>query len=313
MPGFCEVAAVHIVLAVYSVYLNQLLQIRWRRWLTSKFLSEWLADRAYYNISLTVDRAAVGTDNPDQRISEDLRDFTQMTLSLSLDLLSNIVSLCSFIGILWGLSGAIEAFGIPIPGYMVWVALGYALVGTTLTHLVGRPLAILSFRQQRVEADFRYALVRIRENMESIALYRGEEEEDVTLRERFAGVIENWYQIMIANQDAELAGEWLHPDCHCLSHCRRGAALFRRGDAVGRPDADGRGLRPGAKLDVVVRRFVCLDRAMARHRRAPLHLPSRDRQGTGRDPWRLREYLRGAGPPASSRCDNEPAGRNEAA
>ena len=159
MPGFCEVAAVHIVLAVYSVYLNQLLQIRWRRWLTSKFLSEWLADRAYYNISLTVDRAAVGTDNPDQRISEDLRDFTQMTLSLSLDLLSNIVSLCSFIGILWGLSGAIEAFGIPIPGYMVWVALGYALVGTTLTHFVGRPLAILSFRQQRVEADFRYALV----------------------------------------------------------------------------------------------------------------------------------------------------------
>jgi vitamin B12/bleomycin/antimicrobial peptide transport system ATP-binding/permease protein len=196
MPGFCEVAAVHIVLAVYSVYLNQLLQIRWRRWLTSKFLSEWLADRAYYNISLTVDRAAVGTDNPDQRISEDLRDFTQMTLSLSLDLLSNIVSLCSFIGILWSLSGAIEAFGIPIPGYMVWVALGYALVGTTLTHFVGRPLAILSFRQQRVEADFRYALVRIRENMESIALYRGEEEEDVTLRERFTGVIENWYQIM---------------------------------------------------------------------------------------------------------------------
>jgi putative ATP-binding cassette transporter len=197
MPGFCEVAAVHIVLAVYSVYLNQLLQIRWRRWLTSKFLAEWLADRAYYNISLTVDRAAVGTDNPDQRISEDLRDFTQMTLSLTLDLLSNIVSLCSFIGILWGLSGAIEAFGIPIPGYMVWVALAYALVGTTLTHLVGRPLAILSFRQQRVEADFRYALVRIRENMESIALYRGEEEEHVTLRERFAGVIENWYQIML--------------------------------------------------------------------------------------------------------------------
>ena len=94
------------------------------------------------------------------------------------------------------MSGAIEVFGIPIPGYMVWVALGYALVGTTLTHLVGRPLAILSFRQQRVEADFRYALVRIRENMESIALYRGEEEEGVTLRERFGAVIANWYQIM---------------------------------------------------------------------------------------------------------------------
>ncbi|HBK07581.1 MAG TPA: ABC transporter ATP-binding protein [Acetobacteraceae bacterium] len=196
MPGFCEVAGIHIILAVYSVYLNQLLQIRWRQWLTKQFLTEWLADRAYYNIGLTADRAAVGTDNPDQRVAEDLRDFCQMSLSLSLDLLSNIVSLCSFVGILWGLSGAIEAFGIPIPGYMVWVALAYALVGTTLTHFVGRPLSILNFRQQRVEADFRYALMRIRENMESIALYRGEKEEGVTLRERFAGVIENWYQIM---------------------------------------------------------------------------------------------------------------------
>ncbi len=196
LPGFCEVAAVLIALSVYSVYLNQLLQIRWRRWLTRQFLTEWLADRAYYNISLTADRAAVGTDNPDQRIAEDLRDFCRMTLTLSLELLSNIVSLGSFVGILWGLSGAIEAFGIPIPGYMVWVALAYAVVGTTLTHLVGRPLSVLNFRQQRVEADFRYALVRIRENMESIALYRGEQEEGVTLRQRFAEVIGNWHQIM---------------------------------------------------------------------------------------------------------------------
>jgi putative ATP-binding cassette transporter len=90
----------------------------------------------------------------------------------------------------------VEAFGIPIPGYMVWVALAYAAIGTTLTHLVGRPLSILNFRQQRVEADFRYALVRVRENMESIALYRGEQEEGVTLKERFHAVIENWYQIM---------------------------------------------------------------------------------------------------------------------
>jgi putative ATP-binding cassette transporter len=196
LPGFCEVAAVHIVLAVYSVYVNQLLQIRWRRWLTRKFLTEWMADRAYYHISLTADPAAVGTDNPDQRVAEDLRDFTDQTLSLGLGLLSNTVSLFSFVSILWGLSGAIEVFGIPIPGYMVWVALAYAVVGTWLTHLVGRPLAILSFRQQRVEADFRYALMRVRENMESIALYRGEEEEGVTLRGRFGAVIANWRQIM---------------------------------------------------------------------------------------------------------------------
>jgi len=196
MLGFCELATVYIIVAVYAVYINQLLQIRWRRWLTRQFLSDWLADRAYYTISLTADRAAIGTDNPDQRIAEDLRDFTDTTLSLGLGLLSNIVSLGSFVVILWGLSGAIEAFGIPIPGYMVWVALGYAVVGTWLTHLIGRPLALLSFKQQRVEADFRYALVRIRENMESIALYRGEEEERVTLRERFAAVVANWRQIM---------------------------------------------------------------------------------------------------------------------
>lgn len=196
IPGFCELAAVHIVLGVYSVYVHQLLQIRWRSWLTREFLAEWLADRAYYNISLTSDRAAIGTDNPDQRISEDLRDFSDTSLTLGLGLLSNVVSLGSFVVILWGLSGAIEAFGIPIPGYMVWVALAYAMIGTWLTHLVGRPLALLNFKQQRVEADFRYALVRIRENMESIALYRGEREEIVTLRDRFTAVVGNWRQIM---------------------------------------------------------------------------------------------------------------------
>ena len=196
LPGFCEVAVVYIALSVYSVYINQFLQIRWRRWMTREFLTEWLADRAYYHISLTVDRAAIGTDNPDQRVAEDLRDFTDTTLSLGLGLLSTLVSLFSFVGILWGLSGAVHVFGITIPGYMVWVALGYAVVGTWLTHLVGRPLALLSFRQQRVEADFRYALVRIRENMENIALYRGEAEEGVSLRERFAAVVANWRQIM---------------------------------------------------------------------------------------------------------------------
>jgi putative ATP-binding cassette transporter len=196
MPGFCELAALQIALSVYSVWVNQLLQIRWRRWMTRQFLAEWLADRAYYNISLTRSPGSVGTDNPDQRVAEDLRDFTDVTLSLGLGLLSNVVSLGSFVVILWGLSGSLEAFGIPIPGYMVWVALLYAVVGTWLTHLVGNPLALLSFKQQRVEADFRYALVRVRENMESIALYRGEQEEVVNLRDRFVAVVGNWRQIM---------------------------------------------------------------------------------------------------------------------
>ena len=196
MPGFTGLAAVYIFIGVYSVWVNQYLQIRWRRWMTRQFLAEWLADRAYYNISLTRSPGAIGTDNPDQRVAEDLRDFTDVTLSLALGLLSNIVSMCSFVIILWGLSGSLDVFGIPIPGYMVWVALVYAIVGTWLTHLVGNPLSMLSFRQQRVEADFRYALVRVRENMESIALYRGEQEEVVNLRERFVAVVANWRQIM---------------------------------------------------------------------------------------------------------------------
>src|SRR4029079_3447130 len=138
----------------------------------------------------------IGTDNPDQRIAEDIRDYVDNTLTLGISLLANIVTLVSFLGILWSLSGTIELFGIPVPGYMVWVALIYAIVGTWLTHLVGRPLAALRFRQQRMEADFRYALVRVRENVEGIALYRGEKEENAALHHRFAGVIGNWWAIM---------------------------------------------------------------------------------------------------------------------
>ncbi|HEY2621220.1 MAG TPA: ABC transporter ATP-binding protein/permease [Acetobacteraceae bacterium] len=196
MPGFCEIAAVYILVAVYFTWLSQWLQIRWRRWLTVRFLDEWLADRAYYRISLTTDRAAIGTDNPDQRIAEDIRDFIDNTLTLGISLLANIVTLVSFLGILWSLSGNFTLFGVEIPGYMVWVALLYAVVGSWLTHLVGRPLAKLRFRQQRVEADFRYSLVRVRENMEGIALYSGESEEKQTLGHRFAGVIGNWWAIM---------------------------------------------------------------------------------------------------------------------
>jgi putative ATP-binding cassette transporter len=196
MPGFCEFAALYVVVYVYRVYLTQWLEIRWRSWMTTRFLDEWLADRAYYRISLTTDRAAIGTDNPDQRIAEDLRDYVSNTLSLGMDLLSNVVTLFSYLGILWGLSGALTVFGISIPGYMVWVALLYSAIGTWLAHLVGRALVPLRFRQQRVEADFRYALVRLRENMEGVALYNGEAEENANLHHRFAHVVGNWWAIM---------------------------------------------------------------------------------------------------------------------
>jgi putative ATP-binding cassette transporter len=196
MPGFCGIAAVYILVAVYRTYLNQWLQIRWRRWMTERFLDEWLADRAYYKISLTTDPNGTGTDNPDQRVSEDLRSFVSETLSLGIDLLSNIVSLLSFVTILWRLSGSVTILGLSIPGYMLWVALVYAVLGSWFTHLVGRPLAALNFKQQRFEANFRFSLVRFRENVEGVALYGGEQQERGGIAERFNWVVMNWWAIM---------------------------------------------------------------------------------------------------------------------
>jgi putative ATP-binding cassette transporter len=196
IPGFCWIAAVYIAIAVYRTYLNQWLQIRWRRWMTARFLDDWLADRAYYRISLVAQPNGTGTENPDQRIAEDLHDFIGDGLALALDLLSNVVSLFSFVSILWRLSGSVTLLGVDIPGYMVWVALIYAMAGSWLTHLVGRPLAMLNFQQQRYEANFRFALVRLRENVEGIALYRGEKEEHEALNERFGWVVGNFWAIM---------------------------------------------------------------------------------------------------------------------
>jgi vitamin B12/bleomycin/antimicrobial peptide transport system ATP-binding/permease protein len=186
-----------IIMQVYRQYLSQMLQIRWRRWLTERYLGEWLGDRAYYRMQLT-DK---GTDNPDQRIADDLRLFVEQTLSLSLGLLDAVVTLVSFIVILWGLSGVLSftLFGQPlaIPGYMVWVALLYAGLGSVLVHLIGRPLIGLNFNQQRYEADFRFSLVRFRENTEGVALYKGEQQEMHGFRERFGALLENFKRIMI--------------------------------------------------------------------------------------------------------------------
>ena len=192
---FCILAAAFIVMAVYAQYLSQMLQIRWRRWLTRRYLGAWLADRSYYHLELKS-----ATDNPDQRISEDLNQFTSYVLTLSLGLLTAVVSLGSFLGILWGLSGPanipLGSWNLHIPAYLVWAALLYAGVGTWLTIKIGRPLVPLNFDQQRLEANFRFSLVRLRENAESVALYRGEAMELSVFQERFRGVFENFWQIM---------------------------------------------------------------------------------------------------------------------
>jgi putative ATP-binding cassette transporter len=189
---FGLLAVAWIVMAVYRLWFLQMLQIEWRTWLTDHFMKEWMKDQAHYRMQL-LDR---GTDNPDQRIAEDLRIFVEYTSDLVIGLLSAVVTLAVFVAILWELSGPARFLGLDIPGYLVWTALAYAIAGTLLTHYIGRKLIGLDFNRQRVEADFRFSLVRLRENSEGVALYRGEQEELANLRRRFTAVVMNWWQLM---------------------------------------------------------------------------------------------------------------------
>jgi vitamin B12/bleomycin/antimicrobial peptide transport system ATP-binding/permease protein len=188
---------IFIFLAVYQVYLNQMLEIRWRRWLTDRYLRAWLTDGAYYRMQLQ----ETETDNPDQRIAEDVQLLAAHTLGLFTGGLRAIVTLVTFVAILWGLSGSLHVtvgeYAIRLPGYMVWVAVLYAILGTWVTDLLGRPLVRLNVDRQRYEADFRFSLVRFRENTEGVALYRGEADEFRGFRERFEEVVRNWWGIML--------------------------------------------------------------------------------------------------------------------
>jgi putative ATP-binding cassette transporter len=194
---FGVLAFAFIVVGVYSSYLRGILHIRWRRWLTECFLRDWLENQAYYRMQLN----QAATDNPDQRISEDLDRFATISLALSLGLLSSFVTLVSFLSILWTLSGDLMiplggGASVDIPGYMVFAALIYAVAGTMLTRWIGQPLIKLSFDQQRYEADFRFSLVRLRENAENVAFYGGESREFETFQSRFVRVVSNWWGII---------------------------------------------------------------------------------------------------------------------
>ena len=196
MIRFSWLAAIFILVGVYRVYLNQMLNIRWRRWMTERFTADWLARRTHYRLQVS----SLATDNPDQRISEDTKAFVTYTLQLGLGLMNAVVTLFSFLAILWTLSGPLEftALGmdIVIPGYMVWAAFGYAVIGTWIINKVGRPLVGLNFDQQHFEADFRFGLVRLRENSEAVALYGGEAREHEGLTRTFTRVVGNWWQLM---------------------------------------------------------------------------------------------------------------------
>ena len=199
---FSGLAAGFIVIYVSRSIVSPYLRLRWRRWLTRQYLAHWLDGRGYYRIELqrTV-------DNADQRIAEDLRQLGEFTMTLMLGFLQAVATLISFLFILWTLSGPLSlapiGIDVTIPGYMAWVCLIYAIVGTFLANLVGRRLIPLNFQKQRYEANFRFALVRVRENAEGIALYRGEEREAETLNARFADVFANGWQVLFTQ--AQLA------------------------------------------------------------------------------------------------------------
>jgi putative ATP-binding cassette transporter len=191
--------AIFIIVAVYRLWLRQLLTIRWRRWLTENYFRDWLHDRTYYRMELL----NYGTDNPEQRMEQDCNLFTQQTLTITLGLLSEIMTLATFTVVLWNLSGSFELpifGGIQIPGYMLWVAIVYSAVGSYLTYKIGRPLIRTNFNLERYNADFRYRLIRIRENAESIALYRGEQDEERRLKGSFANIYATWWDYMVYNK-----------------------------------------------------------------------------------------------------------------
>ena len=193
---FSWLAAIYIILAVYSYYLQQTLILHWRRWLTTRFIDIWLQNKTYYNLQMF----GKDTDNPDQRISEDVRQFVEMTLGFAIGILKSLCTFISFVFILYQLSGPLSFSFMgktwTIHGYMLWASLLYSILGTYITHVVGRKLVKLNFIQQRYEADFRFSMIRLRESAESVAFYRGEAQEGKVFKNRFKLLLDNFWQLV---------------------------------------------------------------------------------------------------------------------
>jgi putative ATP-binding cassette transporter len=192
---FTPLAAVFVTVALIDILLQYVLTIRWRAFLNTYYVGEWLGDGAHYRMQLT----SQGADNPDQRISEDLRKYVDSTYSLSIGLMNQAATLVSFVAILWTISAGFTFPGTnyEVPGLLVWVCAGYAILGTWITHLIGRPLIGLNFEQERVEANYRFSLARLREYPEQIAILSGEAAEKENLSHRFAQIVDNYMRIAL--------------------------------------------------------------------------------------------------------------------
>ena len=215
--------ALLVVAVAANSYFSPILALRWRRWLTQHLTGEWLSRHAYYRLQLN----SHATDNPDQRIAEDVRDFTDKAVELSLGIIHAALGLTSFAVILWTLSNKFDFFGLSVPGFLCWAALVYAIVSTALVFVVGFRLPSLEFQNQRLEADFRFSLLRIRENAQSIALSEGESQEQHTLDGRFGRVFTNGIAIVLSKTSVIVTNRIFSAVCKSVPPCLDGARLFR--------------------------------------------------------------------------------------
>ena len=197
---FVPWAFVYILSSVIEYVVKSMLIIRWRRWLTARYVGRWLDGSSHYRMALT----GLNADNPDQRIAEDVNRFIDGgdtgygIYSYTILLISTVSSLVSFSIILWGLSTnyTLPGTSVVVPGFLFWVALAYAALGTIVTHLIGRVLVPLFFARQKYEANFRFSLARLREYGEQVALLRGEHTERHTTMGRFGDVFDNYLAIV---------------------------------------------------------------------------------------------------------------------
>ncbi len=204
MGSFLGIVVVFVFVSAYRIYMRQWLEMLWRQSVTGRYLQRWIGPEAYCQRELHPNEA----DNPDQRIAEDIRNYVASSLGLALSLLAAVATLYSFSGLLWNLSAdwplQVRGTAVRIPGLMMWIAVIYALLAMGLTHLVGRPLVPINFNRMRVEADFRYGLVRFRENVEAVALARGATFEQRGALARFQYVIQNWWELIAAQRNLSL-------------------------------------------------------------------------------------------------------------
>jgi putative ATP-binding cassette transporter len=196
MPPFMLFVTLNLAMLAFSGFVQSWLQIRWQRWMTSRFVAQWMHQHAHYRMMLTASSQGLGSDNPDQRIQEDIEDVTKSSITLSIGLITSITTVITYGGLLWSLSGTVHLLGMAVHGYLFWSAIFYAAIFTLLTHLVGRPLAALDFQQQRLRGNFRFSLIKTRENSEAIALLDGEAEESRGLARRFEAIYANFMRII---------------------------------------------------------------------------------------------------------------------